>query len=324
MKKICSLILALSVAILFQGCNKNDGGLSEKKLRIAFVANSSNDFWTITRNNCIHCAQVLSNVDLDFRLVTNSTVEAQQEIMSNLVVEGVDGIAVSPIDGEKQAPFFDWVASKTLLVCIDSDAETSKRACFVGTDNAVAGTQAASLIKAAMPQGGKIILFVGHANAQNARDRIRSIQSALAGSNIQILDTLEDGIQTDVALKNAQDALANHPDLTGMVGIYSYDGPAILAAVRGANKTGQVKIVCFDDDDETLSGIAAGDISGTVVQRPGEFGHLTLVAMDKYLCGDKTMLAATKILLPSFVVSKVNLGDYQTWRNDMLQKTVPH
>jgi ribose transport system substrate-binding protein len=320
MKKIYFLMLALGVAGLFQGCEKSDNNLAQKKLRIAFVPNSANDFWTIARNNCVHSAQLLSNVDLNFYALTNSTMEAQEEIISNLVVDGVDGIAVCPIDAEKQTPFLDWVASKTLLVCIDSDAESSKRACFIGTDNVAAGKKAANFLRAALPQGGKIILFVGFANAQNAKDRIQSIQSELAGSNIQIIDILEDGIKPDVALKNAQTALANHPDLAGMVGIYSYNGPAILTAVRGANRAGQVKIVCFDDESETLSGIAAGDIYGTVVQSPGEFGHVTLVAMDNYLCGDKTMLVGGKILFPSLMVSKANLADYQSWRNDMLHK----
>jgi len=74
-------------------------------------------------------------------------------------------------------------------------------------------------------------------NAQNAKDRIQSIQSGLTGSNIQIIDVLEDGTQSAIALKNAQDSLTKYPDLAGMIGIYSHDGPAILAAVRGAGKS---------------------------------------------------------------------------------------
>jgi ribose transport system substrate-binding protein len=320
MKNLILALLALCATVLFQRCGKNDNVASEKKFRIAIVPNVSNEFWSMARHGCDLAADALGNVDVDFCEVTNSTVESQQNILSNLVASGVDGIAVSPISPEKQAAFLDQIAAKTLLVCMDSDAAERKRACFIGTDNVAAGRQAADLIKSALPQGGKIILFVGHVDAQNAKDRIQSIQSALAGSNIQILDTLQDNMKPDVALKNAQDALANHPDLAGMVGIYSYDGPAILAAVRGANKLGEVKIVCFDDDNATMAGVADGSIYGTVVQKPFEFGLQTIIAMKGYLSGDKTRLAAGKILFATRSVTKDNLEAYQIWQNSFLPK----
>ena len=48
--------------------------------------------------------------------------------------------------------------------------------------------------------------------------------------------------------------------LAGMVGLWSYNGPAIMSAVKDANKVGQIKIVCFDEDLETLGGIKDGSI----------------------------------------------------------------
>jgi len=140
------------------------------------------------RHGCQSAAQNLGNVEVDFRFFTNSTVEAQQAILSALVASGVDGIAVSPIDADKQTDFLNQIAAKTLLVCVDSDAANSKRVGFIGSDNVAAGKQAADLLKAALPQGGKIILCVGYPNAQNAKDRIQAIQDGLAGSNIEIIE----------------------------------------------------------------------------------------------------------------------------------------
>ena len=67
----------------------------------------------------------------------------------------------------------------------------------------------AGALKAALPDGGKIMLFCSYTNAQNIKDRIQGIQAGLAGSNIQIIDVLADGAKSDVAQKNAQEALAN-------------------------------------------------------------------------------------------------------------------
>jgi ribose transport system substrate-binding protein len=323
MKKLPFLILVLGVLGFCQGCDKNSSGTAgnpaPKKLRLAFVTNTKNDFWSTVQHGCNSAAQNLGNVDVDFRFFTGSTVEEQQQVLNDLVASGVDGIAISPIDADKQTDLLNQIAAKTLLVCVDSDVASSKRVCFIGTDNVAAGKQAASLLKAALPKGGKIILCVGYPNAQNAKDRIQGLHDGLAGSNIEIIDTLADATKTDTAQKNAADALAQHPDLAGLVGLYSYNGPAILAAVRSAGKAGQVKIVCFDDDNDTLAGVAAGDIYGTVVQISTRIGYETISRMDKYLGGDKTQLSQGNILFNSLPVEKSMVESLQAWRQDKLQ-----
>ena len=322
MKKFYLFVIASCVFCFCQGCGNNSSatahGPASKKLRLAFVTNTTNDFWAIVRHGCNGAAQNLGNVDLDFRFFTGTTVEEQEKILSDLVTNGVDGIAISPIDAEKETDFLNQIAAKTLLVCVDSDAVNSKRVCFIGSDNIAAGKQTADLVKAALPQGGKIILCVGYPNAQNAKDRIQGLQEGLAGSNIQIIDTMADATKTDIAQKNAQEAMAKHPDLAGLVGLYSYNGPAILTAVRGAGKTGQIKIVCFDDDNDTLAGIATGEIYGTVVQISTRMGYETIKRMDKYLCGDKTQLS-TNILFRSLAVNKAMVESLQVWHDNMLQ-----
>lgn len=321
-KKLPLLVLALCFVAFCQGCDNKSGetanGAPQKKLRLVFVANTPDDFWSVVRLGCDVATRQLGDVDLDFRFPASPTVEAQQELLTSLVAGGVDGIAVSPIDTETQTDFLNNIAAKTLLVCVDSDAEKSRRTCYIGIDNVAAGKQAAELLKAALPNGGKIVLFVSYLNAQNMKERIQGLQTGLAGSGIQIVATLADGAKSDVAQKNAQDALSKYPDLAGMDCLSGYQGPAILTAVRGAGKAGQVKIVCFDDSSDTLDGIASGDIYGTIVQTPYNFGYQTIIRMGKYLRGDKSQLAEGKILLHSRPLTKDGVADFQAWRKTLL------
>ena len=322
MKKLFLFISALCVAALFQGCDDKSSGAatvtSPKKLRIAVVGGIPGEYWSNVKLGCDHGVRGLGDVDLVFRFPASRTPDAQQQLLNELVASGADGIAISPIDADKETDFLNQIAAKTLLVCVNSDAEKSKRTCYIGTDNVAAGGKAAELLKAALPQGGKIILFVGHPNAQSTKDRVQGIQNGLAGSNIQIIDMLADGAESTVAQTNALAALAKHPDLAGMAGIYGYHGSALLTAVRGAGKAGQIKIVCFDDESDTLAGIAAGDIYGAVVQKPVEIGFQTIVRMDKYLKGDKTQLSGGKIVIPSLALTKENLAAFQFNRNFFL------
>ena len=291
-----------------------------KKLKLAFVSNNAADFWTIARAGCNDAAKELGDVDVDFRIPSSASAAEQQTILNDLVAAGVDGIAISPKDPPNQIDFLNKIASQTLLICSDSDAPDSKRVAYIGTDNEAAGEQAGGLIKEALPNGGKIMLFVGNIDAQNAHDRIAGIKKALDGSNIEIIDIRTDDADQVRAQKNVEDTLVKYPDISALIGLYSYNGPAILNAVRSANKTSAVKIVCFDDEDDTLAGIASGDIYGTIVQQPYEFGKQSIERMDKYLRGDKSQLSFPngKMFVPTQAIKKDNVADYQAKKKQLL------
>src|SRR6202012_3850371 len=185
------LMLGLCVVIA-TSCSKNEnptsgdnsppssGNASAKKLKLAFVANNAANFWTIARTGCNDAAKELGDVDVDFRIPSSGSAAEQQSILNDLVAAGDDGIAVSPIDPANQIDFLNKIAAQTLLICCDSDAADSKRVAYIGTDNEAAGEQAGQLIKEALPNGGKIMLFVGFADAQNAKDRMAGIKKVLA------------------------------------------------------------------------------------------------------------------------------------------------
>ena len=119
----------------------------------------------------------------------------------------------------------------------------------------------------------------GKLDAQNARDRVQGIRDSLAKSKIRILDVRTDDVDDVRAKANAADTLVRYPNVKALVGLWSYNGPAILNAVREAGKVGSVKIIAFDEADETLAGISAGAIEATVVQQPYEFGYQAIHKM---------------------------------------------
>jgi ribose transport system substrate-binding protein len=113
------------------------------------------------------------------------------------------------------------------------------------------------------------------------------------------------------AKSNASDTLVKFADIAGMVGLWSYNGPAILSAVKDANKTDKVKIIAFDEEDETLTGIKDGAIYATVVQQPFEFGYQSMTLMAKVLNGDKSVIPASKqIFVPTIAVKKADVEEF--------------
>ncbi|MFI5386642.1 MAG: substrate-binding domain-containing protein, partial [Fimbriimonadales bacterium] len=166
----------------------------------------------------------------------------------------------------------------------------------------------------ACPGGGKIMFFVGSKDAQNAAERYNGAQEALKGSNITTLDIRTDDGDRARAKANVADAIVAHPDLVCLVGLWSINGPAIHNALKDANKLGKIKIVCFDEEDETLAGVKDGTISATIVQQPFEFGYQGIKLLAKALRGDKSGIPASKqVFVPTQVITKDNVDAF--WDN---------
>jgi ribose transport system substrate-binding protein len=286
-----------------------------KPLKLAFVTNNSSDYWTIAHRGVDKAVGELKGVTVDFQMPQNGTAAEQKAIVDALLVKGVDGIAISPKDPKTQTSLINDWASKTLLITQDSDAADSKRACYIGTDNVAAGRKVGEELKKALPNGGKIIAFVGDADAQNAHDRLDGIKDAIKGTKIDLVDVRTDNADHQKAKANVQDVLVAKPDVVGLVGIWSYNGPAIVSAVKAANKVGQIKIVCFDEEDGTLAGVKDGSIAATVVQHPFEFGYQAIIKMAKYLRGDKTAFPDNKLNIVDTQV--LHAGDVDKFKADL-------
>ncbi len=287
------------------------GGVPTNKFKLAFVTNNAADFWTIARKGCEQADGELANVEVEFKIPSDGTAAEQRRIIDDLMAKGVSGIAISPVDPSNQTQMINDLAKRILVITQDSDAPASDRACYLGTDNRAAGKQAGELIKQALPQGGKIMVFVGKMDAENAQARFRGIKDALQGYNVEVLDVRTDDTDTVRAKANAADTLVKYPDIAAMVGLWNYNGPAILNAVKDAGKVGQVKIVCFDEDDATLAGVKEGSIFATVVQQPYEFGYQSVQLMSKVLAGDRSVIPADKLkIIPTLIITRDNVEEF--------------
>jgi ribose transport system substrate-binding protein len=299
--------LTFATMLVLTGCGRERSSTH----RLAFITNNAADFWTIARKGTAKADAELPDVTVEFRL-GDGTAAAQKRIVDDLLAKGVDGLAISPVDPANQTAMLDDAAQRAVVFTHDSDAPNSKRECYVGTDNVAAGRQAGGLIKDALPQGGRIALFVGKLDARNAQERLQGIKETIAGSKIDILDVRTDDTDQVRAKANVAEMLVSHPDVAALVGLWSYNGPAILNAVRDADKIGRVTIIAFDEDDETLTGVKSGAIVGTVVQQPYEFGYQAITLLAKALKGDRSGIPSShQLFIPTMVIRQNNVDDFR-------------
>ncbi len=317
---ICSAFLAVAL-LTAAACNRNKPGTGGAKLvKLAFVTNNPSEFWKIAAAG-IHKYEAEAKVQVDIKMPPNGTPEDQNQIMQNLVSQGYDAMAVSVIAPADQTPVLDRLAPKTNLITFDSDADKSKRLLYIGTNNYDAGKALGGEIVKLLPKGGKIAVFVGMFSADNASQRLKGIEDAIAGHNINIIDKREDNTDRAKARSNVEDIVNANADLAMVVGLWNYNGTAIAAALSGLGKKGKVLAAVFDEDDGTLDGIENGSIQVTVVQKPFMFGYLSA----KWMHELATKGEAAKAALPPSriidtgveVINKANVAPFKAKLTEM-------
>ncbi len=329
---LCIALLALS------GCNKSDspsasGGSAKpgKKPRVAYITNGVDPFWN-TASAGVRAAAKEFDVDAEVHMPAKGLVD-QKRFVESLIAGGIDGIAISPVDAKNEVGLINDACRVTKVITHDSDAPDSKRLCFVGMDNYKAGRAAGRLVKEAIPNGGKVMLFVGRLEQLNAQQRRQGIidelldkpeQSfatvtydppgkVLSGAKYSIVDTRTDNFDYARAKANAEDAITSTPDLACMVGLFGYNSPNCLEALKAAGKTGQIKIVAFDENAPTLQGIIDGQIHGTVSQQPYFYGYHSVRILAGLARGDQSVLPKSGFLeVPIVQVRKDNIEKFWT------------
>jgi ribose transport system substrate-binding protein len=275
-------VLAAALSI---GCNKKaeTGGAPAPAAsgpgtyKFAFVTNNSAGFWNIAVKG-VQKAEQDFGIKAEVLRPLKGELAEQQRYLEDVMVMGFQGMAVSPVNPESMTPLLDKVAAKMPVITHDSDAPKSKRSAYVGTNNVEAGRAAGAAALKALgdKRKGKVGLFVGRIDMQNAIERRQGVEESLKGTGLEILPVFLDGTDRAKAKKNIEDALARYPDLVLTIGLWSYNGPTLAGAIRASSRKEKPAIVAFDEDEETLKGIEDGLVYATIVQKPFEFGYQSM------------------------------------------------
>jgi ribose transport system substrate-binding protein len=307
---IGSLLAGIAMAA---ACSSRESAGTSPVIKLAFVTNNASEFWKIAAAG-VRKYEGEGRVQVDVKMPSNGTLEEQNQILENLASQGYHAIAVSAVAPNDQVPILNRVAAQTALITFDSDAPASNRLLYIGTNNYEAGRALGGEIVKLLPSGGNMAVFVGTLSADNASQRFKGIQDAVSAHKIVVVDRREDGTDRAKARSNVEDIINAHRDLKLVAGLWSYNGPAIAAAIESLGKKGQVLAAVFDEEAGTLKAIADGTIAVTVVQKPFEFGYLA----SKWMHELATKGEAARAAIPAGkmidtgvqIVTKANVAEF--------------
>ncbi|KJS56113.1 sugar ABC transporter substrate-binding protein [Streptomyces rubellomurinus subsp. indigoferus] len=297
-------------------------GKDLSRLDLAMVVNVSVDYWNAGKAGFTKGLADLG-VKGTFQAPANGRLDQQLSILQTLRGQDISAFSLSAIDPTAvKSPIQSAGSAGIPVLAIDSPLPAEDGAAlYLGTPNYQAGKRAGEAMKTALGGHGKVVVLVGSLTASNAVERIQGFEDALKGTDLKVSNKLADNMDAAKALTNAQTAIQTDPGVTGLYGVYSYDGPSAAQAVQAAGKAGKVKVVSDDSDAQTLTFIQQGVIQATVVQSPYQQGYTGayLLAALKVLGKDATLAVVKPFLEPDGstlssgvgVVTPDNLADFR-------------
>jgi ribose transport system substrate-binding protein len=298
-------------------------GKSLSGVNIAMVVNVAADYWKAGQIGFLRgCADLgIPTSKCSYYAPPNGKLTEQNSELEPLHSQGVTGYSISAIDPTSAAGTIHADASRGVdVLAIDSPLPgTEAASLYLGTPNYTAGFQAGTAMKQVLGGKGKVAILVGSLTAANATQRIQGFEDALKGTGITIAQKQNDNLSAATATSEAEAILSNNPDVNGLYGVYSYDGPALARAVQSAGKTSSVA--------QTLQFVQSGVIAGTVVQMPWQQGYTGayILASEKVL-GKNATMAIIKPYLESDgstlssgvgLVTKSDLTAYQSLESQL-------
>lgn len=325
MSHLSPIPLALVFCItLLIGCNNSPRESTPP--HIAFITNGVASFWTIAKAGAEKAGRDL-NVKVSVHMPAEGIAD-QKRIVEDLIVRGVSGMAISPIDPSNQTSLINEATAHTKVITQDADAPDSKRLAYVGMDNYQAGRLLGSIIKKTLPKGGSLAIVIGRLEQDNARRRRQGVIDEVLGRSIDasrfdtpgtpitdgtytFVTTLTDQFDRVKAKSNCEDVVLRHQDLSAIVALFAYNTPACLEALKQIGSLSRVKIFSFDEADETLQAIQDGHVVATVVQNPFEYGYRSITLLKDIINSAPEAIPPSKVIeIPARAIDPSNVLEF--------------
>lgn len=268
----------LGVAAAFLGgCNRH----STKEVFYLISANSALPYWQTAGAGFKHAAE-LYKVKAKVDGPEGHDAQAELAALQKAVAAKPAGILISVADADVLKPGIDAAIEAGIpVITIDSDAASSRRLYFIGTNNLEAGRLAGKRVGMHLDHGNIVVFTL--AGQPNTEERLAGLKDALASKpNLKIMEVVDIKSDPRIAFDRAQAMLSEtgQKKIDAFICLESASGKMVADALKRSNATDRV-LVAWDVNPDTLEGIKSGTIDATVAQKPYTMGYVGLKMLDE-------------------------------------------
>jgi ribose transport system substrate-binding protein len=249
---------------------------ADKSWNVGLVYKGTNNEWSVTMANQAidHAEEIGINLDAQ-GLATDNDIEAQINIVENMIAQKVDAIVIAPTDAKALVPaVVEAINAGIIVVNVDSQLdqdlleEAGVAVPYVGPDNVAAGEASGGCLAREIPSGAKVIILEGEPGASNALQRKEGFMKAVEANNYEVVASETAHWDTNTAFTVFTDLLTANPDVQGVMAANDNMALGAIQAISAANK--DIAVVGFDDISAAEAAIEAGQMICTINQFGGD------------------------------------------------------
>ena len=272
-------------------------------------------YWKTAGTGFQHAAAQFKGVRSEFVGPQTYDPRAERDALDAAVQRKATGILISVADTAALKDSIDKaVAVGIPVITVDSDAPSSKRLFFIGTNNYQAGFTGGQRLAKELKGKGNVVVFT-MPDQQNLQDRLRGYKDALANTpGIKITRVVD--IQGDprIAFDTTTQIVGKERDkVDAFVCLEAQSGKEVAGVLNSYHVTGKT-VIAMDTDQETLDWIQKGVIAATIAQKPYTMAFVGMQMLDnlyhhKPSSLDKNWSVDSYAPIPSFVDTGSDLID---------------
>lgn len=256
MRSLRRMALTLATVVAALGCTGGGGAPAAspgagattpaKRYRFAVIPKSLDlPVFNYAKVGAERKAKALGNVDILWRGSETADQLRQKEILESFITQGVDGIAISCLNGDFLTETIDRaVAAGIPVVTWDADAPKSKRAAFYGVDDVAAGRIMGEQTVRLLGEKGKVavITSVGAVNLQRRLEGVKEVLAQHPGLKIvEVYDIKEDPVRCAEIISSGG---RRYPDLGAWISVGGW--PVFTRNALESVDPAKTKFISFD------------------------------------------------------------------------------
>jgi ribose transport system substrate-binding protein len=257
------------------------GGAHDSDEYYVFVsANLQVPYWKTAGTGFSNAAGQFK-VRSDYMGPQNYDPKAERDAIDQAVQKKASGILLGVTDTAVLKDSIDKaVVAGVPVITVDSDAPSSKRLFFIGTNNYQAGFTGGQRLAQELKGKGNIVVFT-MPDQSNLQERLRGYKEALSRTpDIKVTRVVD--IQGDprIAFDTTTQIIGKERDkVQAFVCLEAQSGKEVAGVLNSYHVTGKV-VMAMDTDPETLDWIQKGMIAATIGQKPYTMAFVGMQMLD--------------------------------------------
>jgi len=274
--KALTVILGSFLLVACSAPEESGSSPGTDRPRVALVMKSlANEFFKTMEDGArTHQAQHVAGYDLLAMGIRDEVdVGGQIRLVEQAMAEGVDALVIAPADSKALIAICQRAQEAGIVVVnIDNQLDSSVLAerelaiPFVGPDNAAGARLVGAHLASSLAPGDTVAILGGVPGAFNAIERQRGFEEAMQAAGMEVVASQSANWETAKANQVAAALITELPGLDAFLCANDSMALGVVAALKAAGKTGEIKVVGYDSISAIQDLIKDGRVFATADQ----------------------------------------------------------